>query len=198
MCKLYFSYACMNSGKTAHLLMTAHSFEENNTPFLCLKPEKDTRDGIGVIKSRIGMQRDCISISDEDDLLTCVKNYITHLTENNLSYPKWILVDECQFLTAKQVEELADVVDECDINVMCFGLRTDFQTHAFEGSLRLFELADDINEIKLSCKCGRKAIINARVDEFGNVLSEGSQIEIGGNERYRPMCRKCYHEAIKK
>lgn len=188
----------MAAGKTAQLLMTAHSFEENNIPFLCLKPEKDTRDGIGVIKSRIGMQRDCIAISDEDDLYTCVRNYIAHISENNLSYPKWILVDECQFLTAKQVEELASVVDDCDINVMCFGLRTDFQTHTFEGSKRLFELADDIAEIKLSCRCGRKATVNARVDASGNVLSEGSQIEIGGNERYKPMCRKCYREAIKK
>ena len=110
--------------------------------------------------------------------------------------PKWILVDESQFLTSRQVEQLAQIVDELDINVMCYGLRTDFTTNLFEGSKRLMELADDIDEIKISCSCGRKAIINARLDRYGNVITNGEQILIGGNEQYIPLCRKCYKVAI--
>jgi thymidine kinase len=106
--------------------------------------------------------------------------------------PKWILCDESQFFTEEHINQLAKIVDILDINVMCYGLRNDFTGHLFEGSKRLFELADNIEEIKLSCKCGKKAIINARIDEYGSILREGEQILIGGNESYKSMCRQCF------
>ena len=105
---------------------------------------------------------------------------------------EWVLIDESQFLTAEQVDQLAQVVDEYGVNVMCYGLRTDFQTHLFEGSRRLFELADTIDEIKSTCTCGRKTIVNARIDRNGDVILDGEQVEIGGDDKYMAMCRRCY------
>ena len=110
---------------------------------------------------------------------------------------KWVIIDECQFLTEAQVNQLSDAVDFLNVDVMCFGLRTDFQSHLFEGSKRLFEIADDIEEIKASCECGeRKTSINARFDDNGEIVTEGSQVEIGGNERYKAICRKCWKDKI--
>ena len=119
---------------------------------------------------------------------------------NNATYKpqlKWILVDEAQFLTAEQVDQLAALVDKFGISVMCYGLRTDFKTQLFEGSKRLFEIADTIEEIKSSCECDNKCIFNARIDKYGKVVVDGEQIEIGGDDRYTSMCRKCYHEKTK-
>ena len=116
---------------------------------------------------------------------------------NNATYKpqlKWILVDEAQFLSAEQVDQLAALVDKFGVSVMCYGLRTDFKTQLFEGSKRLFEVADTIEEIKSSCECDNKCIFNARIDKNGNVVVDGEQIEIGGDDRYTSMCRKCYHE----
>lgn len=192
MSKLYFEYSPMNSGKTATLLMKAYSFDKNGLAVMCMKPEIDTRDGYGVIKSRIGLERKCYVIGKEiNDLYPLVQQYAA---DNNNQLPSWILIDEAQFLTEKQVDWFAWYVDNMDVNVICYGLRTDFQGKLFEGSKRLFEMADSINELKLTCSCGRKAIINARVDEMGCVVTEGEQVEIGGNERYVSMCRKCYNK----
>lgn len=192
MAKLYYVYGTMNVSKSASLLMKAHSFENNNIPFICIKSSIDDRDK-GIIKSRVGIERECLSIGVKDDIYRIIKVY------NNPNEPlKWILVDESQFLTSEQVDQLAKIVDELNINVMCYGLRTDFKTKLFDGSRRLFELADNIEEMKVSCKCGRKAIINARVDDNGNIVNEGEQIMTGGNERYVTMCRKCYSELINK
>lgn len=197
MCKLYFKYSPMNGGKSGLLLMQAHQFEESGIPFICLKSSIDTRDGEDVIYSRIGIQRECITVSPTDNLFTLMADIIEDLSLQGMKSPAWVLVDEAQFLSTKQVEQLGCVVDKLDINVMCYGLRTDFLTNAFEGSKRLMELADEIDEIKTSCSCGRKAIINARFHN-GEITTEGEQIMIGGNEAYVPLCRKCYYEALER
>lgn len=194
MAKLYFIHSTMNAGKSAHLLMKAHSFLENNTPILCIKPSIDNRDGTDVIKSRIGLSSECLSIDSNDDIYSIVTEYCLNLQGMTIPTPRWILCDESQFLTEDHVSQLSMIVDKLDINVMCYGLRNDFTGHLFNGTKRLFELADNIEEIKLACECGRKALINARIDEFGNVITCGEQIEIGGNEKYKPMCRKCFFE----
>lgn len=196
--KLYYYFGVMSSSKSALLLMKAHSFEERGIPFLCIKPSIDDRDGEDIIKSRIGISRECITVDITHDLYKFIDTYVVNVQMQGYDKPKWILVDECQFLSSEQVDQLANVVDILDINVMCYGLRTDFKTKFFDGSKRLMEIADDIEEIKASCSCGRKAIVNARVDTNGNVVNEGEQIEIGGNERYISLCRRCYGQAIEK
>jgi thymidine kinase len=198
MSKFYYYFGSMSSGKTALLLMKAHSFEERGTSFLCIKPSIDDRDGEDIIKSRIGLSRECISFDATHNLYKFIDNYIVNVQLQGYDKPRWILVDECQFLTKEQVDQLAEVVDNLDVNVMCYGLRTDFKTNFFEGSKRLMEIADDIEELKSSCGCGRKAIVNARIDAFGNIVSDGEQIEIGGNDKYISLCRKCYHTLLDK
>lgn len=195
--KLYFIQSPMNGSKSALLLMKAHSFEERGIPFICMKPSIDNREGVDFIYSRIGIKRECITIDPDDNIFNIVNDIIALIDKANAKLLQWILVDECQFFTAKQIEQLTKIVDDLGINVMCYGLRTDFNTHLFEGSKRLLELADDIDEIKISCSCGRKAIINARVNDDGYVITDGEQILIGGNDRYIPLCRKCYSDAIK-
>jgi thymidine kinase len=136
-------------------------------------------------------------IDKEVNLYKAIKAYRNVLSAQ-FEELKWVIIDECQFLTEEQVDQLSDVVDFLDVNVMCFGLRTDFQSHLFPGSKRLFELADDIEEIKSSCKCKeRKTSINARFDEDGEIITEGSQVEIGGNDKYRAICRKCWKNKIR-
>ena len=117
---------------------------------------------------------------------------LVEMFESEGRLQEWVLIDESQFLTAEQVDQLAQVVDDYGVNVMCYGLRTDFQTHLFEGSRRLFELADTIDEIKSTCTCGRKTIVNARIDRNGDVILDGEQVEIGGDDKYMAMCRRCY------
>lgn len=196
MSKLYFIYAPMNTGKSAYLLMKAHSFLENDIPILCIKPSIDDRDGQGVIKSRIGLEMECLTIDPEDNIEDIIKVYCMNMDGMGYPTPKWILCDECQFFTEKQIEQLAHIVDYHNIDIMCYGLRNDFTGHLFPATKRLFELADNIEEMKRSCSCGRKAIINARLDEFGNIVQDGEQIQVGGNDKYQPMCRKCYHDKI--
>lgn len=193
MSKLYFKYSVMNSGKSMQLLATAYGFQEKNIPFLLLKSSVDTRD-VGVIKSRSLGKRECLIVKPEDSILDIfIKEY-----EKRNKNIKWIFVDESQFLTEKQVEDLSYIVDNFNINIICYGLRTDFQTKVFPGSKRLLELADTIEEIKSTCECGRKAIVNARIDKNGNIISEGSQIDVGAEDKYVTLCRKCYNEKIKK
>ena len=137
-------------------------------------------------------------IDNDVNLYKAIKAY-KNVLASQFEELKWVLIDEAQFLTEEQVDQLSDVVDFLDINVMCFGLRTDFQSHLFPGSKRLFELADDIEEIKSSCACGnKKASINARFNENGEIITEGGQVEIGGNDKYKALCRKCWKEKVKK
>lgn len=197
MCKLYFKYSPMNSGKSGMLLMQAHQFEERGIPFLCLKSIIDTRDGEDVIVSRVGIKRECISIDVNDNIYDLIYNYMANAILEGMEKPLWVLVDECQFLSKEQVDQLAMIVDKLSINVMCYGLRTDFTTNLFEGSKRLMELADSIEEVKTLCHCGNKAIVNARFNN-GELVTDGEQIVIGGNDMYTSICRKCYFELLEK
>ena len=196
--KLYYRYGVMGSSKSLRLLVTAHDFDEKSIPIIVLKPSIDTRDGGNKVKSRVGLERDSVEISPDTDIYHAVNEY-NHIRLSLGNKPvQWILVDECQFLTEKQIDELAAIVDDMDINVKCYGLRTDFMSRLFPASKRLMEIADDIKEVKSLCKCGRKASINARIDKDGNVITEGEQIEVGGDEKYEAMCRKCWKDKISK
>ncbi|MDE5942193.1 MAG: thymidine kinase [Muribaculaceae bacterium] len=186
--KLYFRYGTMGSAKTAMLLTTAYNFEERKMRYLCMKPVIDNRDSKNVIRSRIGIERECQWIYPDTDLYSFASEYF----KKTGAVVEWFLVDESQFLTAQQVDQLSRVVDDFGSNVICYGLRTDFQTKLFEGSKRLFEIADTIDEIKSTCTCGHKTIVNARIDANGDFVSEGAQVEIGGDERYIAVCRKCW------
>ena len=186
--KLYFRYGTMGSAKTALLLTTAYNFEERGLNYLCMKPALDTREGDSVIRSRIGIERHCQWIFPETDIYRFVRD----LFRSTGRYIEWFLIDEAQFLRTAQIDQLARIVDDFGCNVVCYGLRTDFKSNLFEGSKRLFEIADTIDEIKSTCHCGRKTIINARIDREGNFVSEGAQVEIGGDERYVAVCRKCW------
>lgn len=187
----------MGSAKSLRLLTTAYNLEEKGVQIMVLKPSLDTRDGEGIIRSRAGLERKCIMIDKEINLYKAIKAY-KNVLASQLETLRWVLIDECQFLTEEQVDQLSDVVDFLDVNVMCFGLRTDFQSHLFPGSKRLFELADDIEEIKSTCECGeRKTSINARFDENGEIVIEGSQVEIGGNDKYRAICRRCWKNKVR-
>mgnify|MGYP002602297868 CR=1 FL=1 len=186
--KLYFRYGTMGSAKTAMLLTQAYNFEERGMAYLCMKPVVDTRESKNVIRSRIGIERECSWIYPDTDL----RALLLEKCVSSQPLPEWVLVDEAQFLSAEQVDQLAQVVDETGINVVCYGLRTDFKTNLFEGSKRLFEIADSIDEIKSTCSCGRKTIVNARIDSHGEIITEGEQVEIGGNDRYIAVCRKCW------
>lgn len=177
----------MGSAKTALLLTTAYNFEERKIAYRCMKPVVDTRDNKNVIRSRIGIERECSWIYSDTNLYEMVLGMGA-----DTDRPEWVLVDEAQFLSADQVDQLARVVDEFGINVICYGLRTDFRTHLFEGSKRLLEIADTIDEIKSTCTCGRKTIVNARVNSLGEIITEGEVVEIGGNERYIAVCRNCW------
>lgn len=187
--KLYFRYGTMGSAKTAMLLTTAYNFEERNISYICMKPVIDTRDNKNVIRSRIGIERTCSWIYADTNLYLMVRDMIKN---QEAEIPEWILVDEAQFLTPDQVDQLAAVVDDFSINVVCYGLRTDFRSHLFDGSRRLFEIADTIDEVKSTCNCGRKTIVNARIDSEGQIITEGEQVEIGGNDKYMAVCRKCW------
>lgn len=187
--KLYFRYGTMGSAKTAMLLTQAYNFEERDLNYICMKPVIDTRDNKNVIRSRIGIERECRWIYPDTNLYEDMRE----IKERDLQQlPDWILVDEAQFLSAEHVDQLAAVVDDFGCNVVCYGLRTDFRGNMFEGSKRLFEMADSIDEVKSTCTCGRKTIMNARIDSNGDIITEGEQVEIGGNDRYVACCRKCW------
>lgn len=186
--KLYFRYGTMGSAKTAMLLTTAYNFEERSISYLCMKPVVDTRDNRNVIRSRIGIERECLWIYADSNLYLDLRD----VARSEKGLPEWVLVDEAQFLTPEQVDQLAEAVDDFGINVVCYGLRTDFRSHLFDGSRRLFEIADTIEEVKSTCNCGRKTIVNARIDKNGEIITEGAQVEIGGNDRYMSVCRKCW------
>jgi thymidine kinase len=182
--KLYFRYGTMGSSKTANALMVKFNYEEKGYKVALMKPSTDNRDGTDVIKSRIGLQGKAIVISKNDNIMEW------YITKSN--FPDVIIIDEAQFLTEEQVNQLKDIAIKY-IPVLCFGLKTDFQTHFFEGSKRLFEIADSIQEIKSICKCGRKAEVNARINN-GKIIKTGEQVQIGGNESYIGMCYKCWKD----
>ncbi|MDE6575293.1 MAG: thymidine kinase [Muribaculaceae bacterium] len=186
--KLYFRYGTMGSAKTALLLTTAYNFEERHMDYMCMKPVVDTRESSNVIRSRIGIERECRWIYANTNLYELARE----LYKEKGRLVDWFLIDEAQFLTAAQVDQLSRVVDDFGSNVICYGLRTDFKTNLFEGSRRLFEIADTIDEIKSTCNCGHKTIVNARIDTDGNIVEEGAQVEIGGDDRYVAVCRRCW------
>ncbi len=190
MAKLYFKYGAMGSSKTAQALITKYNYEENDLSVWLLKPSADTRDGETILRSRIGLEAEVEIIPPETDVLQLFRD--TRLGKCDV-----IIVDECQFLTQQQIDQLRAIVDEHNIPVMCFGLRTDFQTKLFPGSLRLMEVADTIQEIKTICDCGAKATVNARIDSTGHIVTQGAQVVLGGNDSYIAMCHKCYVRGIR-
>ena len=189
MAKLYFKYGAMGSSKTAQALITKYNYEENGMKVWLIKPSADTRDGVATLRSRIGLEATVEVIPPEVDIYA-------RFLGSRVRRCDVIIVDECQFLTEKQIDQLRAIVDEHNIPVMCFGLRTDFQTHLFSGSRRLMEIADTIQEIKTICDCGAKATVNARVND-GYIVTEGAQVVLGGNDCYIAMCHKCYVKGIR-
>ena len=189
MAKLYFKYGAMGSSKSAQALITQFNYEELGMSVWLIKPGTDTRDGVDVIKSRIGLSATAQVIAPEEDIIAAYRKAGKHDV---------IIADEAQFFTPAQIDGLRTLVDEDDLPVLCFGLRTDFLTHFFPGAQRLMELADSLTEIKTVCACGRKATVNARIDENGHIVTEGSQVLLGGNDRYVAMCHRCWKERIKR
>lgn len=192
MAKLYFYYSAMNAGKSTHLLQAAYNYEERGQRVLLLSPSLDDRFGLGKITSRIGLQRDAIMFQKKDDL----KKIIRDSASAQATKFDCILVDEAQFLTENQVEQLSEIVDRLNVPVMCYGLRTDSFGRLFDGSARLLGWADELNELKTICFCGRKASMVVRYDQHGDPVTEGDQIEIGGNDAYVSMCRHHWREAL--
>ena len=188
MAKLYFKYGVMGSSKSAQALITKFNYEELGMTVWLIKPSIDTRDGADVVKSRIGLSATARVITPGEDIIAAYRAAGKHDV---------IIADEAQFFTPAQIDQLRTLVDEDDLPVLCFGLRTDFLTHFFPGAQRLMELADSLTEIKTVCACGRKATVNARIDENGRITTEGSQVLLGGNDRYVAMCHKCWKERIK-
>lgn len=181
----------MNSGKSMYLLAKSHNFDERGIFHVLMKPALDTRDE-GVIHSRSLPDKPCIIIEKNE---LPINKLMPFLVNSSLRLG-WVLIDEAQFLTEEQVNNLVEIVDNCGVSVICYGLRTDSKSYLFEGSKRLFELADTIEEIKSSCHCGRKTIINARLDKDGDIDLGGEQIDVGGEEKYLSMCRKCYFDKV--
>ena len=189
MAKLYFKYGAMGSSKSAQALITQFNYEELGMTVWLIKPSVDDRDGANIIRSRIGLYREAQVITPDEDIRE---------TYDKTPGADVIIADEAQFFTPEQIDQLRALVDERDLPVLCFGLRTDFLTHMFPGSRRLMELADSITEIKTVCACGRKATVNARIDADGRVVTEGGQIFLGGNDSYIAMCHKCWKDQIRR
>ena len=179
--KMYFYYGVMGSSKTAMALMKKFSFEEHGKKVLLLKPSIDNRDGKTLVKSRVGLACEAIVVDKNKSIFEIVEN---------VKSTSVIIVDESQFLSETQVDQLRELVNR-GIMVMCFGLKTDYMGHLFEGTKRIIEVADSIREIQSPCKCGRKAIVNARY-HGSKIIYSGSQIDIGGNDKYMAMCYQCW------
>ncbi|CAG9297147.1 thymidine kinase [Celerinatantimonas diazotrophica] len=182
MASLHYKYAAMNSGKSTQLIQAHFNYLERGMTPLAMIPAIDDRAGKGIISARIGLSLAAYSFNAEEDLYDLVCHWHEKLDV--------IIVDEAQFLTKAQVYQLAHIVDELKIPVIAYGLKTDFKCELFEGAYYLLCLADKFEELKTICWCGNKAHFNARVDECGNILRDGQQVEIGGNERYISLCRK--------
>jgi thymidine kinase len=191
MAKLYFYYSAMNAGKTTTLLQSAHNYRERGMRTLILTPQLDDRSGHGVIASRIGLQARGRAFANAEDLLEVVRDDIR---ANGALH--CVLVDEAQFLTRAQVWQLSDVVDALHIPVLAYGLRTDFRGEPFEGSKYLLAWADELSEIKTICHTGKKATMVVRLDAQGRAVTEGPQVEIGGNERYVSVSRAEFKKIV--
>ena len=188
MAKLYFKYGAMGSSKSAQALITKFNYEEKGMSVWLIKPSVDTRDGADLIRSRIGLEAHARIITPEQDIAE------EYRREGRRDV---IISDEAQFFTPAQIDQLRLLVDEEDVPVLCFGLRTDFLTRFFPGSQRLMELADSITEIKTVCSCGSKATVNARIDASGRIVTSGGQILLGGNDSYVAMCHRCWKKKIR-
>lgn len=191
MAQLYFYYSAMNAGKSTSLLQSAHNYREQGMRVMLFTAAIDDRYGKGIIKSRIGLSEEAIVFDDQTDFVALVREALS------IAPLSCVLLDEAQFLTEKQVDQLAELVDEFDLPVLCYGIRTDFQGQLFSGSSRLLAIADKLFELKTVCNCGRKATMTVRLDEQGNAIAAGAQVEIGGNDRYESKCRR-HHVALMK
>jgi len=188
MAKLYFYYSSMNAGKSTALLQSSYNYRERGMNTLVLAPDFDDRYGGGKVTSRIGIETEATTFRPDDDLLEQIESLCDE------SPLHCVLIDEAQFLTKEQVFQLGEVTDKLNIPVLAYGLRTDFQGEPFEGSKYLLAWSDNLKELKAICDCGSKATMVVRFDEAGNAVTEGSQIEIGGNDRYVSMCRRHFKE----
>ena len=188
MAKLYFYYSAMNAGKSTSLLQSSYNYQERGMRTFLLTPEIDSRFTVGKITSRIGLEADAATFSESTNLFDIVSS------EHNDEALGCVMIDEAQFLNREQVIQLGQICDDCKIPVLAYGLRTDFMGEPFEGSKYLLAWADNLKEIKAICHCGRKATMVLRVDEAGNVASEGAQVEIGGNDRYVSVCRQHFFQ----
>ncbi len=188
MAKMYFYYSSMNAGKSTALLQSSYNYKERGMNTLVMAPELDDRFGVGKVTSRIGLESVAITFRPEENLYEIISS---KLKESPLHC---VLIDEAQFLTKDQVFQLGEVTDALNIPVLAYGLRTDFQGEPFEGSKYLLAWSDNLRELKAICHCGSKATMVVRMDEQGNPIREGSQIEIGGNDRYVSMCRRHFKE----
>jgi thymidine kinase len=190
MAKLYFYYSSMNAGKSTALLQSSYNYRERGMNTLVLAPEFDDRYGVGRVTSRIGLEAAATTFRQSDNLYDIVA---ACLADEPLHC---VLIDEAQFLTREQVHEMGRVCDELNVPVLAYGLRTDFRGEPFEGSKYLLAWSDNLNEIKAICHCGKKATMVIRLDETGKAIREGSQVEIGGNDRYISMCRRHFNEQV--
>ncbi|MEM1429526.1 MAG: thymidine kinase [Pseudomonadota bacterium] len=190
MAKLYFHYSTMNAGKSTILLQASYNYRERGMETLLLTAGVDTRAGPSTIGSRIGISAAAEVFGAEDDLFDLIG---ARLAVGRIDC---VFVDEAQFLTAEQVWQLARVVDDLRVPVMCYGLRVDFMGRLFPGSATLLALADEMREVRTICHCGKKATMVVRTDPRGTVLTEGAQVQIGGNESYVSLCRKHWREAV--
>jgi thymidine kinase len=190
MAKLYFYYSSMNAGKSTNLLQSSYNYKERGMNTMVFAPSFDDRYGPGKVTSRIGIESEATTFRTDTNLLEVVS------AANDEQRVHCVLIDEAQFLTRDQVFQLSDLTDKLNIPVLAYGLRTDFQGEPFEGSKYLLAWADNLKELKAICDCGRKAIMVLRMDADGNAVTEGSQVEIGGNDRYVSMCRKHFKEAF--
>lgn len=191
MAKLHFYYSAMNAGKSTTLLQSSYNYQERGMDTILFTPKIDTRYGKGKISSRIGLEAAAICFDE-------VFNFLQHtqMAVKKNANIKCILIDEAQFLTKQQVIQLCEITDNLNIPVLAYGIRTDFRGEPFSGSLYLLAWADLLIELKTICHCGRKANMNLRIDDHGNPVTEGNQVEIGGNDRYIAICRKHFNEAF--
>jgi thymidine kinase len=188
MAKLYFYYSSMNAGKSTALLQSSYNYRERGMNTLVMAPELDDRYGGGKVTSRIGLESDAVTFRPEEDLQAIINAKVDEAPLH------CVLIDEAQFLTKEQVFQLGEVTDELNIPVLAYGLRTDFRGEPFEGSKYLLAWSDNLKELKAICHCGSKATMVVRMDEDGKPVRHGSQIEIGGNDRYVSMCRRHFKE----
>ncbi len=201
MAKLFFRYSAMNAGKSTALLQIAHNYEEQGQTVALYTAGIDDRSGVGRVASRLGLAREARTFDATTDFLATLATPAKPTTLAGSPRPACVLIDEAQFLTTSQVRQLHRLAHLHDLPVICFGLRSDFRGEPFAGAASLLTLADDLEEIKTICACGRKATMNIRLDASGARVTEGAQVEIGGNNRYRQVCARCFYsgqDAVRK